>query len=235
MGEPQYDEPKLLARARKPELLGLMSGWTWRDDPKRLAFTLARYKFVAKMLEGRRSVLEIGCGDGWASQIVRQAVHELVAVDMDADFIHDARTRQVGTPARPIEYRVHDVLRSPPCGKYVKGRTPEGFGATFDGVFCLDVLEHIPRECEGDFISNGIAALTDSGAAIFGMPSLESQAHASEQSRAGHVNCKTQADFAATMRAFFDNVFMFSMNDEVVHTGFGPMSHYNIALCCGRR
>jgi len=35
--------------------------------------------------------------------------------------------------------------------------------------------------------------------------------------------------------AYFANVFIFSMNDEVVHTGFGKMSHYNIALCCGPR
>ena len=33
----------------------------------------------------------------------------------------------------------------------------------------------------------------------------------------------------------FHNVFIFSMNDEVVHTGFAPMPHYYFALCCGRR
>jgi hypothetical protein len=27
---------------------------------------------------------------------------------------------------------------------------------------------------------------------------------------------------------------MFSMNDEVVHTGFHPMAHYLFALCCTR-
>mgnify|MGYP007028595943 CR=1 FL=1 len=32
---------------------------------------------------------------------------------------------------------------------------------------------------------------------------------------------------------FFDNVFLFSMNDEVVHTGFTPMAHYLFALCVG--
>jgi hypothetical protein len=28
---------------------------------------------------------------------------------------------------------------------------------------------------------------------------------------------------------------MFSMNDEVVHTGYAAMSHYNLALCCGKK
>jgi hypothetical protein len=70
---------------------------------------------------------------------------------------------------------------------------------------------------------------------IVGMPSLQSQGYASPQSKIGHINCKDQNDFAALMRRYFHNVFMFSMNDEVVHTGYGPMSHYNLALCCGKK
>jgi hypothetical protein len=37
------------------------------------------------------------------------------------------------------------------------------------------------------------------------------------------------------MQRFFHNVFMFSMNDEVVHTGYHKMAHYLFALCCGKR
>ena len=70
---------------------------------------------------------------------------------------------------------------------------------------------------------------------IIGMPSLELQAYASAGARMGHVNCKEQPDLKTLMHRFFHNVFMFSINDEVVHTGFSRMSHYNIALCCGRR
>ena len=42
------------------EKLGLMSGGVWQEDPKRLGMVLSRYKFVAKMLAGKRKVLEIG-------------------------------------------------------------------------------------------------------------------------------------------------------------------------------
>ena len=61
--------------------LGLMTNQGWRDDPKRLAFTLARYKFVAKMLAGRRNVLEIGCADAFGTRIVQQAVDKVTATD----------------------------------------------------------------------------------------------------------------------------------------------------------
>ena len=31
------------------------------------------------------------------------------------------------------------------------------------------------------------------------------------------------------------DVFMFSMNDEVVHTGYSKLAHYIFALCCGAK
>ena len=34
---------------------------------------------------------------------------------------------------------------------------------------------------------------------------------------------------------YFNNVFLFSMNDEVVHTGFNKMAHYLIALCTNKK
>ncbi|MFN7264275.1 MAG: hypothetical protein ACK5T5_05005, partial [Phenylobacterium sp.] len=63
----------------------------------------------------------------------------------------------------------------------------------------------------------------------------ESQVYASEISKAGHVNCKTGEDLRAFMLKFFSNVFLFSMNDEVVHTGYAPMAHYLFAIGCGKR
>jgi hypothetical protein len=37
-------------------------------------------------------------------------------------------------------------------------------------------------------------------------------------------------DLKATMSRNFHNVFMFSMNDEVVHTGYHKMAHYLFAV-----
>jgi hypothetical protein len=70
------------------------------------------------------------------------------------------------------------------------------------------------------------------GIAIFGMPSLESQSYASPQSKAGHVNCKSGDALRAVLERYFHTVFVFSMNDEVVHTGFYPMAHYLLAVGC---
>ncbi len=218
--EPQYQLILDKVAEQGVENLGLMTNQAWDDDPKRLAFTLARYKFVAKMLSGRRHVLEVGCADAFATRIVRQEVSELTAVDFDPVFIEDVNKRM----RRNWRFNcfVHDMLEKPVPG-------------SFDGIYALDVLEHIQPGDEEKFLNNFTASLAPHGVAIIGMPSLESQTYASEVSKAGHVNCKTMPDLKRTMKDYFANVFMFSMNDEVVHTGYHRMAHYLIALCCEKR
>ena len=75
--------------------------------------------------------------------------------------------------------------------------------------------------------------LSDDGVVILGMPSIESQTYASPASKDGHVNCKTGKDLKSLLEKYFHNVFLFSMNDEIVHTGFEKMAHYLLVLCCG--
>lgn len=214
--EPQYEALLKLKERRGLARLGVMNNQVWHDDPRRLVFTLARYKFVAKMLSGRRRVLEIGCGDAFASRIVKQEVESLTVTDFDPVFIADVEER--ADPAWPMKAGVHDMLAEPYAG-------------SFDGVYTLDVLEHIPPEKEDRFLKNMLASLDPRGALIVGIPSLESQVHASPQSKEGHVNCKTGKDLKNLLERYFSNVFVFSMNDEVVHTGFYPMAHYLLAVC----
>jgi 2-polyprenyl-3-methyl-5-hydroxy-6-metoxy-1,4-benzoquinol methylase len=107
-------------------------------------------------------------------------------------------------------------------------------GGPFDGAYSLDVIEHIPIEDEQAFITNIVDSITEQGVLIIGSPSIQSQAHASPPSKEGHVNCKDGKSMKELLSRFFHNVFIFSMNDEVVHTGFYPMAHYIFALCCSK-
>ena len=191
---------------------GGMTAHYWEGDPKRLAFVLARYKFVARMLEGREKVLEVGCADGFGSRIVRQHVGWLTAVDIDLASIDEAK-RSNGVRFA-VDFNVHDILAAPMRG--------------FDAVYCLDVFEHIEPADEARFLHHLRVAAP---VAIVGSPSLESQVYASELSRAGHVNCKTGPDFKRSLEAHWRTVFLFGMNDEVLHTGFHPMAHYRMGLC----
>jgi 2-polyprenyl-3-methyl-5-hydroxy-6-metoxy-1,4-benzoquinol methylase len=158
--------------------LGLMMNQAWQDDPKRLTFTFARYKFAARMLAGCKDVLEVGCGDAFPSRIVQQEVGRLTVTDFDPIFIQEAQRRSVAGWELAGSF-VHDMLSGPPRGHY-------------DGMYALDVLEHIRFEDEDVFLSNMTAALDEAGTLVIGMPSLESQLYASPLSKEGHVNCKSQ-------------------------------------------
>lgn len=206
-----YDGPKVE--------MGMISAFDYLHDPKHMLFGISRYKFVSKMLSGKKSVLEIGCGDGFFSPIVSSTVKNMDAFDIDANFINDANLRN--PYKNSINFFQRDVLTANVQKKY-------------SAVFSIDVFEHIaPKDVDVymRYITDSIDA---EGTCIIGIPSLESQVYASELSKLGHINCMNGDDFKDFLEKYFHNVFMFSMNDEVVHTGFLPMAHYLIAVCTSK-
>jgi 2-polyprenyl-3-methyl-5-hydroxy-6-metoxy-1,4-benzoquinol methylase len=215
--EPQYAAAMRIANQHPLQTFGLMSNQAWFDDPKRIGFTLARYKFVAKMFSGMKNVLEVGCADAFATRVVLQEVKSLAACDFDPVFVEDVNRRM--SPRWKFECFVHDML---------SGSVDRGF----DGAYALDVIEHIPKTDEHKFLKNMVKSLGPAGVCILGSPSIQSQTYASPPSKEGHVNCKDAAGLKLLMAKHFHNVFIFSMNDEVLHTGFYAMAHYLFALGC---
>jgi len=214
--EPQYSRCLELRAAMGLTSLGLMTNQVWYDDPRRLTFLLARYKFVAKMLAGCRDVGEVGCGDAFGTRVVLQEVPDVTVYDFDPLFIDDVRARR--DKKWPLRAEVHDIVSGPLPRKH-------------EAIFSLDVLEHIAPESEHAYLANMRRSLHAGGLLMIGTPSLESQAYASPPSKAGHINCKSSSQLKALLEKYFAHVFIFSMNDEVVHTGFSPMAHYLFALC----
>jgi 2-polyprenyl-3-methyl-5-hydroxy-6-metoxy-1,4-benzoquinol methylase len=219
--EPQYQACLDIKAQQGLTRFGLMTNQVWHDDPRRLVFLLSRYKFVSKMLAGKKKVLEVGCADAFGTRVVLQEVDHVTAVDFDPVFVQDARDRM--EPGWEFDCRHHDMLAGPVAG------------GPFDAAYSMDVIEHIESANEHTFVGNVAASLTPDGVLILGSPSIHSQPFASPPSKEGHVNCKDAAGIRQLCERHFRNVFIFSMNDEVVHTGFTPMAHYLIALCVGRR
>lgn len=191
---------------------GGMTFFNAEHDPKRLSFQFARYLFVAKMLEGKNHVLEVGCADGVGARIVKQHVEVLVGIDVDPVSIREARQLQ-SAQRWPITFEVQDIM----WGSWIG----------FDAVYCLDLFEHIADE---DKLLANLRACAP--VCIIGTPSLESQQYASEISKAGHVNCVTKQGLRERMQRHWKHVFMFGMNDSTLHTGHDAMTHYLFGLGC---
>ena len=198
--------------------LGLMANATWNRDPKRLLFSLSRYKFVSKMLSGSSNVLEIGCGDGWNAKIVAEVVQKLTLTDYCDDFVNEAAINS-SLWGKNVHTQVIDFINSSPS-------------CVYDAAYCLDVFEHIDRTKSFVFLNNISKACQPYSKIIVGIPSLNSQQYISESNKdPGHINCLNQDDFIELMNRVFNVVLPFSMNDEVLHTGYGPMSQYLFAVC----
>ena len=204
----------------EPYLLGRYTSQAYRDDPCSLAFITSRYKFCSKILAGPRTVLEVGCGDGFGGALVAQRVDRLICTDINQPVLEDNRQRMSGFSN--IEYHYHDFSTGP-------------YAERVDGIYLVDVIEHIWEEEEGTFLANLCGSLNPHGICLIGTPNRTAEQYASKWSRAAHVNLKDHAGLDQMGRERFHNHFTFGMNDEVVHTGFSAMAHFQWLLGVGPR
>jgi len=211
--QPQFDNYR-----KCPVALGPYTSHIWRDDPKHLCFLLARYKFCSKLLAGKKKVLEVGCGDAFATPVVAQVVESVHCIDFEPLLYEDNRKRLKSFSN--ITFAVHDITEKP-------------LNEKFDAAFSLDVLEHIKPEDEHKFFENICKSLRQHGILIVGTPNITAEQYASKYSGIGHINLKDWKDLQKLLSEYFQNGFLFSMNDEVVHTGYYPMAHYLFALGTG--
>lgn len=191
--------------------LGPWTSYSLMHDPKHMAFVLSRYKFCAKMLEGKDYVIEIGPGDGFGVPIMAQAVGHLHCVDWDARNIEGCKRRL--KHLKNVTFEVIDLNQQP-------------LNVEADAAFSIDVIEHIDPSEEKKFMQNILSFLKPSSVLLTGTPNITANEYASERSRVQHINLKSQKTLKELNQSFFKHVFMFGMNDEVVHTGYGQMSHY---------
>jgi len=189
------------------------------SDPKLLLFTLSKYKFAGKLLAGK-DVLEIGCMDGTGSLLLSSMVRHLTAVDFYKPHIEDCIGIQSQGFMNNVSFHAMDILDE-----------VQDFKLRFNGVVCFDVLEHLDPAQEMIFCERVHQYCSEDATFICGIPSLESQRYTSEVNRRSHINCMEFERFISIFRDKFKHVMPFSMNDEVLHTGFWPMSQYNIIAC----
>lgn len=200
--------------------LGSWTSHSLLKDPKHMCFSLSRYKFVAKMLQDKENIMEVGCGDCFGLPITAQVAKRVLAIDRDFRNINESIERL--SHALPnVEFRHLDISYDIP-------------GEEFDGVYAIDVLEHIESKNDDNFISNICKSLKSEGVCIIGIPNIEAEKFSDKYSGIQHINLKSHIQLKELMKKYFKNVFMFSMNDEIVHTGYPPMAHYLFAMGVGK-
>ena len=202
----------------EPFELGRYITQAYIQDPIRLSFITSRYKFCARMLTGVNTALEVGFGDGFGAGIVAQMVRELICTDINEELVVETRAKM--RFIKNISFEYHDFREAP-------------YPRRVDAIYLIDVIEHIFPDEEPKFMANLALSLGDHGVCLIGTPNETADQYANEWSREGHVNVKSHKSLMELARNCFYNAFFFGMNDEMIHTGFPPMTHFMWALCVG--
>ncbi len=187
------------------------------QNPLMAGVKLARYKFVAKMLSSDDVVLDLGCGNGYSTHFFSTFAKSVIGVDLYADM----EAARVTFPGDNIEFVKADILDPPDS---ITSRR-------FSAITSIDVIEHFYREDGEKIVETYAELLADNGMMIIGSPSKFSEQYRSKQSQDVHFYEYEPDEIKELCDRFFGRTILFSMNDEIVHTGFYKLAWFVFVLC----
>lgn len=152
--------------------------------------------FAARVPAGSR-VLDLACGDGYGAQVLADAGHTVVALDLEALVVVDASRRYAGPT-----FVGGDALRLPFAD------------ASFDAVGALQTIEHVPDAAP--FLAECARVLRPGGLCYLTTPNIDAlPATASKEFNPWHLRDFTPPELAAECEAFFGDVALYGqMLDE---------------------
>ena len=188
-----------------------------QDNLLHVLIRLARDKFVTKMLKKTDSVLEVGSGSGLGAIFLAQHCNHVTGIEVKTTEVEEARTLNKRSN---VEFRACDLLEVPEQEK-------------FDAVVSLDVIEHMSVEMGHRFVKAKASHMKDDGLMIIGTPSIHSFPYQSALSQASHVKCYDLPELLDVVNPYVKRTIAFSMNDELVHTGFAKLAWYYFVIGFG--
>lgn len=150
---------------------------------------LAAYELASTLAEGK-SVIDVGCGEGYGPSILARRARKVLGVDIAPEVVGHA-TRQYGT--KNLSFRVMDVnrLEVPP--------------QSFDLAVSLQVVEHL-ADVSGYFAEIA-RVLAPEGVALLSTPNRLTISAGSERPvNPFHLREYTPEEFKDVLRGYFEGV-----------------------------
>ena len=188
-----------------------------QDNLLHVLIRLARYKFVTKMLKKTDRVLEVGSGSGLGAIFLAQHCDHVTGIEVKTTEVEEARALN---KRANVEFRACDLFEVPAQEK-------------FDAVVSLDVIEHMPVEMGHKFVKAKVSHLKNDGMIIIGTPTIHSYPYQSALSQASHVKCYDLPELLDVIDPYVQRTIAFSMNDELVHTGYAKLAWYYFVIGFG--
>jgi len=190
----------------------------WNNTPRNVLNYMSHYKFAGKMIGSGKRVLDIGCAEGLGTWLLALECGYAKGIDLDDQAINLGKGNWNDTR---ISFECVDVLKMKP--------------EKYDAIVSFDVIEHILPKNVDIFMRGIVGNLSENGVSVIGTPSLAGQSYASEVSRAGYENVYSAETLEEEMLKYFEHVFLFCANDEVIHAGFTQMAYYYITIGCKKK
>ncbi|MBN1764838.1 MAG: class I SAM-dependent methyltransferase [Sedimentisphaerales bacterium] len=181
-----------------------------QENLMQMLIRLARYKFMVRQLKKTDTVLEIGCGSGLGACFLAQHCQFVLGLDINAEEI--ALAQNINRRDN-ITFEHADFFSWTSDHKY-------------DFIVLLDVIEHMNENLGRNLVEKTSHHLADNGLLVIGTPSCYSYEYQSSYSKAGHIKLYDQKELVALVENHYGRALAFSMNDEMVHTGFAKLAWY---------
>ncbi len=193
------------------------AGLSYIESPLDFFIMLARYKFAIRFLKKSHAVLDAGCGYGYGSIFLSKYAKNVTGVDYDKNQM--AENNQRYAFIKNLNFKPINLLNL----THFKDR--------YDALVSMDVIEHFKKKDTEIVAKNYAKLLKKNGFAIIGTPNKYSQPFASARRLAIHLHEFEPEEFKDLLSKHFRQVFLFSMNDEIVSQSFPKMAWYLMALC----
>ncbi len=159
-------------------------------------------------------MLDIGCGQGLSSIFFSDYCKYVYGVDLLSDFLNHDR--------KNIKFIKKDIFNL----------KKNNFKHNIDLITLIDFIEHFNKS-QGSLILNKCSKLLKKkgGTLIVGTPSVYSSKYRSKRSKIQHIHEYDGMELKDLCSKYFNRTFLFSMNDELVHTGFYKLAWFNFVIC----
>ena len=209
-----YSKQKSFFKKRGSVKLGPLTTYSLIKDPQYILFQISRYKHASKILDGKKSCLEIGVGDGVGIPILCQHFKKVLATDIDNRFFKYFFQKK---DFKNLSFEKINFINKPTNKKY-------------DSAVCFDVISSIKRKDENNFFNNIKKSLKQNSIFILGTQNKLATKYSLKSNLYDQPNFKNYKQLKKTMEKHFENVIILSMNDETIHTGKRENAQYFLAV-----
>ena len=189
-------------------------------NPLMATIKLARYKFVSKMLDTNDCIIDVGCGGGLSTLYYSNFCSKAIGIDNDVRRANEWKNYK----NRKLDFVCFDALNI----------SKLNFDANC--IINVDFIEHVSKKEGINFIKDCKHYLKNqknkrNKMLIIGTPSYYSKKYRAKHNLKHHKYEYKPEELYNLCSKNFSRVLKFSMNDELVHTGFDKLGWFFFLIC----